>query len=711
MSRSSRAARAAAVWALRRAAPWGGALAGLLAVLPTASGYPAAQGTPPPLHPRLVVLGVDGLDPDLLAEVMERYPEHTTNFRWLAERAGGIRALGTSNPPQSPVAWNNFITGRDPGGHGVFDFIHRDPQTRLPKGSTTRSTPASLFGLIPGDEVSNRSGRPFWQILADAGVPADIWRMPCNFPVEPSNGLSFSDMFTPAIDSAYGEATLFTTDQFVRANVHSEKVIDDLIVLDGVIRSYMLGPAGADGQRTRAPLTIYLDDAGQGAVLDTGLRQLPLRVGQWSDFAEFSFELDFLTSISGVARFYLRSVAPRFELYASPVNIDPRAPVAPVSEPVAASAELADAIGTYYTQGMAEDVNALKDLLISPQEFLAQVTLVHEERRHMLDHALDRYLAKREGGLLFFYFSSVDLGSHMLWRFGDPQHPDFPGELAQGDTSAWTGRAGSRWSEIVSDLYLRIDPVLGRLRERLGASDQPYELMLISDHGFAAYQREFALNTWLLEQGYLVLKPGQEREAVERFVSSGERRTIDRAVDWSKTRAYGIGFNALYLNLRGREGDDPRTTDVVEAGIVDPAEAPALLEEIRAKLEAWVDPATGRRPVRRAFPSATTLRGQERLAEAPDLLVGYEQGYGNSDASAIGRIPKNVVQDNLGGTFNGSHLMDPAVVAGTLLTTLPLELDDPELTDATAELLAFYGLPPAEGMVGRPFSSRSRAAR
>ncbi len=698
------AGRVSAAW-------WAGGAFGILGALGAPLDAAAAPQDPPLLHPRLVVLGVDGLDPDLLGEVLQRYPEHTANFRWLVERSGGIRALGTSNPPQSPVAWNNFITGRDPGGHGVFDFIHRDPQTRLPKGSTTRSTPASLFGLIPGAEVSNRSGLPFWQVLAEAGVPADIWRMPCNFPVEPSSGLSFSDMFTPAIDSAYGEATLFTTDQFVRTKVHSDKVIDDLIVLDGVIRTYMLGPAGADGQRTRAPLTIYLDDSGRGAVLDTGLRRLPLRVGQWSDFAEFSFELGFLNSISGVARFYLRSVTPRFELYASPINIDPRLPVAPVSEPVSASADLADAIGTYYTQGMAEDVNALKDLLIGPEEFLAQVTLVHEERRRMLDYALDRYLGKREGGLLFFYFSSVDLGSHMLWRFGDPEHPDFPAELADGDTSPWTERAGSRWREIVADLYLRIDPVLGRLRERLEASGQPFELMLISDHGFAPYHREFALNTWLLEQGYLVLKPGQERESVERFVSSGDRRTIDRAVDWSKTRAYGLGFNALYLNLEGREGDDPRTKDVVEAGIVKPGEAPALLEEIRAKLEAWVDPQTGRRPVRRAFPSAGTLRGTERLSEAPDLLIGYDQGYGNSDASAIGRIPKNVVQDNLGGTFNGSHLMDPEVVAGTLLTTLPLELADPDLTDATAELLAFYGLPPAEGMVGRPFSKRAGSTR
>jgi predicted AlkP superfamily phosphohydrolase/phosphomutase len=665
------------------------------------------QGAVAPQHPRLVVLGIDGLDPELLAEAMQRFPEQTQNFRWLVDKCGGIRSLGTSNPPQSPVAWNNFITGRDPGGHGVFDFLHRDPNTKNVKGSTTRSGPASFFGLIPGGEVTNRSGTPFWQILAEQGIPADIWRMPCNFPVETTAGLSFSDMFTPAIDSAYGEATLFTTDPLARGRIHSSKVVDDLIELGGVIRTSLLGPDKADGTRSKAPLTIYIDDLKQGAVLDTGLKRIPLRVGEWSSFAEFSFKLDWTTSLSGVARFYLRSIEPRFELYASPVNIDPRAPVTPVSQPVEASAELADQIGTYYTQGMAEDVNALKDGILTPEEFLAQNTLVYKERQRMLDQALDRYLGKPEGGLLFFYFSSVDLGSHMLWRFTDPAHPDHPADYYERDNSPWTERDGSRWKDVIQDLYLRIDFVVGKLRQRLETSGQPYELMLISDHGFAPYYREFALNTWLLEQGYLVLKDGQQREAEPRFVPAAGRRYIDRAVDWSRTRAYGMGFNGLYLNLAGREGDNPRTTDVVEAGIVEPQDAPALLAEIKAKLEAWVDPDTGQRPVRRAYLASETYQGTERIAEAPDILVGFDVGYDNSDAASIGRIPLNSVQDNLGGTFNGSHLMDPAVVAGVLITTLPLELTDPNLTDATAEVLAFYGLDRAPGMVGRPFAARS----
>ena len=65
---------------------------------------------------------------------------------------------------------------------------------------------------IGADSPTNRTGEAFWTILRRNGVPADIWRIPANFPVEPSEGVSFSGMMTPALDSAYGQCTFFTTD-------------------------------------------------------------------------------------------------------------------------------------------------------------------------------------------------------------------------------------------------------------------------------------------------------------------------------------------------------------------------------------------------------------------------------------------------------------------------------------------------------------------
>ncbi len=689
-------------------------------------------------HPRLVVLGIDGMDPELLAEVIERFPDRTTNFQWLVESAGGIQSLGTSIPPQSPVAWSNFITGRDPGGHGIFDFIHRDLVTRAPVGSTTRPGEGSFFGLIPGEEVSNRSGKSFWQVLAENGVPADVWRMPANFPVEESNGVSFPGMLTPAVDSAYGQPTLYTTDA---VDLDYEKIVrgTDFKERGGVIRTYVRGPQREDGSYSRSPLRLYIDREAGAVVLENDAdERVIVEPGEWSDFLHFEFEvsdlapawLDWLPGVddpvSGVARFYLRSIDPQVELYGSPVNIDPEAPMMPVSEPSSASADLAHEIGAYYTQGMAEDVNALKERLISDAEFVAQSKLVYRERREMFDYALDRYLAKDDGGLLFFYFSTVDLMSHMLWRHAAKTHPHHDPDFAASSSASWTGREGSLWRDVIHDVYLLMDPVLGQLRERMDADGEDWTLLLMSDHGFASYERKFSINTWLLENGYLVTKDPVWRRALEGepadeegyfLDAQGQRevltdgrelpkdhpqfrgRHVYTDVDWSRTRAYGMGFNGIYLNLAGREQDDPHT-DADESGIVDPAQAAALLAEIKQKLEQVVDPETGARAVLRADVTADAYRGTERLQDAPDIQVGFDAGYCNSDPASIGDIPHDVIADNVGGTFNGSHLMAPEVVSGILISNKPTRPGPHDLTDLTVEVLGFYGIEPIAGMLG-----------
>lgn len=653
-------------------------------------------------HPRLIVLGVDGMDPDILNEVIARFPERTENLRWLAEQ-GGVHQLGTSQPPQSPVAWTNFITGRDPGGHGIYDFLHRNPETRAVIGSTTITSPTSLFGLFGGDMESNRSGRPFWQELAAHGVPADIWRMPINYPVEETMGVSFPGMMTPAIDSAYGEASFFTTDSFASTRIDYKKLDATLTERGGVIDCELKGPKIGD-EDSSVELTVYVDREATdpvtgevtGAVaINAGLRTVVLQPGQWSDFVSVDYG-----GLGGVTRFYLRSIEPHVAFYASPVNIDPNAPAMPVSAPDEASADLAAAIGTYYTQGMAEDVNALKNEILSDDEFLQQADLVYTERRRMMDHAFERYLEKEEGGLIFFYYSTVDLMCHMLWRHSDPEHPFHDEEFARNETEWWSGREGSQWKDVVHDIYLRVEPVIADIRERMDASGEPWDMIVMSDHGFAPYARKFSLNTWLLENGYLVLQEGKTREGrpVEgaRDLPINEQVMINTpgVVDWSKTKAYGMGFNGLYLNLAGREGGEDG-----EPGIVTEAERRALLDELKAALEAYED-TNGRKVVQRADIAEDFYENKERLDDSPDILVGYAFGYGNSDESSLGRITANVLDDNTGGTFNGSHLMCPDAVNGILMSTKPVRDGKHRLVDLTVEVLAHYGVEPIEGMIG-----------
>jgi predicted AlkP superfamily phosphohydrolase/phosphomutase len=733
-------------------------------------------------HPRVVVIGIDGLDPDILEEVVARYPERTRSFQWLIGTRG-VHRLGTSNPPQSPVAWSNFTTGLDPGGHGIFDFIHRDPHTRGALPSTTRESAPSfavkLMGKLPlpgeyvlpvaGTTESNRTGAAFWTILKQNGVPADIWRMPANFPVIASNGWSFSGMMTPALDSAYGECTLYTTDALNYSDYHKVQGITEK---GGVYPSALAGPANSFKQGmppSTVPIVIRPDLEAGAVALDVGDSvTLVLKPGQWSEFVPVVFALlpASAQDVQGIVRFYLRSMPDaqgkgELELYASPINIDPSAPAMDVSEPGSAAADVAARIGPYYTQGMAEDVGALKRKLISENEFMQQVDLVYDESRRMLDVALDRYVERKQGGLLFFYFSTVDLASHMMWRLTDPRHPAYDPALAAVASEWYTKRAGSTWKDAIDDLVLKMDPVLGEMRERVG---EGATYILMSDHGFAPYRRAFSLNTWLLEQGYLVLREGIEREgagdaaeaalernvadviatrspvkgavaAIEPTVGGGSAIAIEGAaggrarvvvpagvevlvsngsavdegqelsapysiVDWSKTRAYGIGFQGLYLNQRGRELDLEETQHD-ESGCVDPAATDVLLREIREKLLALRDPKDGARVVFRCD-LAREIYSAKRILEAPDLVVGYDANYGNSDASTEGRIPPHVLEDNLGGSFNGSHLMAPDVVQGTLLSNLPVLAGAHALEDLTVEVLRQFQIPPGEGMLGKP---------
>ena len=125
------------------------------------------------------------------------------NFQRL-QSLGDFRPLRTSTPPQSPVAWSNFITGMNPGGHGIFDFLHRDPERYIPLFSAASSEAAksaiklgNLVLPLSGGKIKNlRKGRAFWQILEDHDIPATVFKMPSNYPPVPTKQQTLSGMGT-----------------------------------------------------------------------------------------------------------------------------------------------------------------------------------------------------------------------------------------------------------------------------------------------------------------------------------------------------------------------------------------------------------------------------------------------------------------------------------------------------------------------------------
>jgi predicted AlkP superfamily phosphohydrolase/phosphomutase len=364
-------------------------------------------------------------------------------------------------------------------------------------------------------------------------------------------------------------------------------------------------------------------------------------------------------------RFYAKELSPGFQVYASPVNISPAAPAMPLTSPDDFVGDLFDELGFFYTQGMPEETDALKDGVFDDDDYVKQVALVQEDNQRMIRLALDRF---EPGDATFVYLSDIDLQCHMLWRHGDPKHPGAPPHPSHDSEIA------KRHARDIERFYRDVDRELGVIRERLPEGTL---LIVMSDHGFQPYTRKLHLNAWLRDEGYLVLKDGK---------TTGQIVTGD--VDWSRTRAYGLGFNGLYLNVRGREGQ----------GIVELSRAEALAAEISDKLEALRDPKNGARVVLRVD-RAADVYSHERLAEGPDLVVGYDAGYGASDESTLGEITELTLEDNLS-RWSGNHLMSPDVVPGVLLVNRKLDGKGYDLTDVTATLFAHYGIEPLTRMIG-----------
>jgi predicted AlkP superfamily phosphohydrolase/phosphomutase len=301
---------------------------------------------------------------------------------------------------------------------------------------------------------------------------------------------------------------------------------------------------------------------------------------------------------------------------------------------------------------MPEDTKALKTGVLTEAEFLAQAAIAGEEVRRQYRHVLDGF----RGGFLFYYFGNVDQVAHMMWRARDPGHPAY--DAARDAPNA----------AVVEQLYQGLDAIVRETLDRLGPDDL---LVVMSDHGFTSWRRAFHLNSWLRDQGYIALRDPARRDSTGYFDN----------VDWSRTRAYALGLNSLYVNLQGREKD----------GVVAPEARDALLGEIAAKLLAVLDPATGAPAITRVYRREQVYTEAGAAAIAPDLVIGYAKGTRGSDESALGAMPLEVIVDNTS-AWSGDHCMDHDAVPGVLLSSRPLARPAPTLQQLAGALLAEFGI-------------------
>ncbi len=615
---------------------------------------------------KVIVLGLDGLDPGICDELMAR--GELPNFRKLRDE-GTYRRLETSMPALSPVAWSTFATSADCSGHGIYDFIARDPRNYNPKLSSSEvygSTRILRIGPIRipisrGGVRGLRRSRTFWSVLTDHGVFSSVLRVPITFPVEKIDGVMVAGMCVPDLRGTQGSFTLVTSDPTppeiggvvvpITAGGGAVEIPGPPSPIDGKIVGTTVEIRRASGRAQSA----------HEYELVAGDTRIALEVGRYTPWVRLPFRATRGVTMHGIARFLPTSLNGSIAVYMTPIHVDPEKPAIPISYPSVFSVYLSKLQGPFATLGLAEDTTALNDDVIDEQGWLDQAYGIHEERCEMWRHTL----ARLRSGLAVCVFDVSDRLQHMFFRYRDAAHP------------ANAGRDGEGHDDTINDMYRRMDDLVG---ETMAHVDKKAAVFVISDHGFTTFQRGVDLNKFLLDQGLLAVKDG---------AAPGEYLS---AIDWTRTKAYALGLGGIYLNLKGRERE----------GIVEPAEADALKRRIIEGLVALRDGGTA--PIRRVIDVANDMKGPYRFT-GPDLLPGYEVGYRISWDCAKGSVGAELFEDNVK-RWSGDHCMDSAVVPGVMFTNVPIHDAPARLIDMGPTILDLFGVPVPSYMLGSSMSPR-----
>jgi predicted AlkP superfamily phosphohydrolase/phosphomutase len=646
---------------------------------------------------KMVVLGFDGMDPDLVAQWMKE--GKLPNLKRLADQ-GGLYPLTTTHSAESPTAWASFATGVNPGKHNIYDFLVRDTSTYLPDLGMVRREPAKfLFNYIPIAKPrieSTRGGTSFWVTAGRAGVRSSVLTVPVTFPPEDvPNGELLSGLPLPDIRGTMGTFYYFATDlsRYEEGNTEFGGILKRLLMdpqEPNVAHTELIGPPnpivrariqairkksstlGDEEKRAiatlepqedvRLPMTIRWNRTARTATIEIAGESLLLEPGKWSRWIDLEFRVNFLVRIHGMAQMLLMNADNELQLYVSPVNWKPDDPPAPMSSPASFAGDLFERVGYYRTLGWAEATWPLNEGRMDEQTFMEDLYRAFDDRAQVILNRIDAH----DWDMLVGVIESTDRVQHMMWRLIDPRHPMHDAALA------------AKFGDSILRVYRRADDFVGEVLSRL---DPGTPVLIVSDHGFHSWRKAVNLNTWLVQQGYMVLhgqQPGEK--TLDDLFGGGE---FWENVDWSRTRAYAMGIGQIYFNLRGREAK----------GIVSPgAEAKQLADELSARLLTMRDPDDGSAIIRAVYKRDDIYSG-EFLANASELQVGMEDGYRVSWQTTLGGSPPNIVYANMKKWSADHGGYDFATTAGMLITNRRSSSQAPSIMDIAPTVLKYFGVP------------------
>lgn len=617
---------------------------------------------------RLIVLGLDGLEPTLAEKFMQE--GKLPNLSRLKKK-GSYARLKTTIPSISPVAWSSFMTGSHPAKHNIFDFLSRDPKTYLPDLSSARINPPKKvlsmgkynIPLSKPQIQGLRKSIPFWKILGEQGIFSTILRVPITFPPEKFNGHLLSGMCTPDLKGSQGTFFFYTSDE-EKIKKREGGINIPVNIKENRIDTYLSGPENTlikNKGELHLPFTILLNKEKKEAEIQISGKKIKLKEKTFSDWINVTFRPGLGMKIKAICRFFVISIEPHFEMYVTPLNIDPEKPALPISHPFIYSIYLAKLMGKYITLGEANDTWALNEGVLDEKAYLELSEYNHQEWENMLFTTLNK--VKR--GVIVSWFETTDSTQHMFFRYLDKTHP----ALKKGPAEMSV--------KVIENLYKKMDDMVGRVMAKL---DRKSILIIMSDHGFKIFRRGFNLNSWLYLNGYLALK--NDKQVSDEWFKD---------VDWKKTKAYGLGLGGLYINQKDREA-----SGIVKAG----QETKDLKKELIEKLSGLKDPETGEVAINTVFDRDNLPPGPYK-ENCPDLIMGYNEGYRVSWDSVVGKVNSVSFEDNIK-AWSGDHCIDPRLVPGVFFCNQRINRENPSIVDIAPTALALFGISPPAHMDGQP---------
>ncbi|HEX6303012.1 MAG TPA: alkaline phosphatase family protein [Anaerolineales bacterium] len=562
---------------------------------------------------RTLILGLDAFDPD----VFERLHEQG-KLRNLADyvKAKRYNRFRVSNPPQSEVSWTSIATGLNPGEHGLFDFVHRDPGTY----SLYVSLLPSKEGFGGSHFVRPHRARTIFDTASDKGFPATTLWWPATFPARPESPVrTLPGLGTPDIRGRLGVGTLFTSDADFSADGLKTPVETLKRSRKDDYSAYLPGPVRKTRQgnsTTRLPFRLEIASE-QSARLKIGTHSVELRIGDWSPILELKFKMGLFFSVQAITRVVITQLQPDIRLYFLPLQIHPLNSPWPYGSPGSFVKHSWQYNGPYLTLGWPQDTQALDDGIITDQQFLSLCNSIYQARVNVLMRLLKNF----DEGIIGAVFDTLDRVQHMFWK----DRPDI--------VEAW---------------YLKLDALAGQVEHHFSLkSSRDDRLVIVSDHGFANFDYKVHLNRWLIDHGFLVPKNSQ---------AYGQWKDID----WLHSSAYSIGLNSLYLNLADREGQ----------GMVQPKQHEPILSDLELGLLALKDP-DGYPVVQKVWRAQEAFNGVN-VDRGPDLVIGFSPGYRASAETGLGGWEREAVVSNAD-HWNADHCINPLAVPGVIFANGELE--------------------------------------